>query len=164
MKKLLLILAICVAFSGALAETTEPTPAPTATPSPLLNSMDEFLGNVTVTWGSFLDLVGEAGASVSVWAQGTADQVNNFLQENMSEFKTWLDEAGSYFDQNVSHDIRQAWEILSRNAEEFGTYTQQEVQKAYDTINTWMDQNNTKPEVQKAVDGVAEAAGADTEP
>ena len=158
MKKAILILVLCLALGGALAETTEPTP----TPTPLQSSAEDFLSSLTGTWDAFMNMAGEAGKVASQWGEDASRQIDGFLQENMPELKAWLDEANSYFSENVSPELNEAWNTLKENAAEFGTHTQQEVEKAYAAIEEWMKSNNPSEEVRDAVNEVAEAAGVDS--
>jgi len=151
MKKALILLALCCTLNGALAEAV-----PTPTPTPLESATTNFLDSLSTTWNAFLGMAGEAGTAVS-------NGVNGFLQQNFPEFQKWLEEAGRTFNENVTPELSEAWNTLVEGANQIGSQTQQEIQRAYEALQEYLNSTNADQSLREAVDGVASAAGANVE-
>ena len=151
MKKLSVLLALCLMLSSAaLAGADEPS------------SADRFLSNLSDTWDSFLDMAGDAGESALDWAEGRVKDLSAWARENgltdwaqgaLDKFTAWADESGAsewaqerareiraFVDENgpaieawlaeAGEDVREAWDILM----DAGRYTADEVRAAYEKV------------------------------
>ena len=156
MKKIALILALCVALSPAcLAE----------------DAADRFVAGLSQAWDAFLDMAEEAGSDVSQWAQepgvtewveGKAGDIAAWAQENgltdwaqdtLSGLSEWFDASGiaewatgtsqeiqAFIEENrpaieawlaeAGQEVRSAWDTLV-NADQ---HTEQEIEAAYETV------------------------------
>ena len=159
MKKIIAVFLLCCMTVPALAEAK---PAPKQTPTPLEESAGQLWDSLGQTWDALVGLAGEAGKSASTWWEGASKDIDRFLAENAPEVKQWLDDAGEYFDKQVNPELQRSWKILAESAADIGTYTQAELQKAYEEITASMKEANVSPEVKEAVENMAEAAGVDT--
>ena len=158
MKKLIAAVLLFCMITPALAEVK-----PTQTQTPLEQSAGQLLDSLGQTWDALVGFAGEAGKSATEWWDGASKDIDRFLAENAPEVKQWLNDAGEYFDKQVSPELQKSWEMLVESAAQIGTYTQTELQKAYDEIMSSMNASNTTPEVRKAVENIAEAAGVKTD-
>ncbi len=157
MKKLIAAMLLCCMTMPAVAEAR---PAPTQTPTPLDESAGQLWDSLGQTWGAFVGFAGEAGKAASEWWAVASKDIDKYLAENAPEVKQWLDDAGEYFDKQVSPELQKSWKILVESAAKIGTYTQAELQKAYDEIMASMKEDSkATPEVKEAVENMAEAAG-----
>lgn len=157
MKRIALILALCVALSPAcLAETS---------------STDRFLSSLSETWDAFLGMAEDAGNGVSrwveesgvvEWAEGAVNDLSAWAAENglndwaentLTALKTWFDESGlaewtaqtseevqAFVEENratieawlaeAGDQVRSAWDTLL----DAGAHTPEEVREAYETV------------------------------
>ena len=162
MKKLLIVLLLCCMTMPAQAQPLFfPTPSPT--PTPLEQSAANLWDSLGKTWNALVDFGGEAGKVASTWVAGASKELDKFLAENAPQVKQWLDDTGAYFNENVSPELNEAWNILVKSAADIGEYTQAELQRAYDEIKSSLDTSKADPKIVEAVEHMAGAAGVKTE-
>lgn len=159
MKRIALILALCLSLSPVcIAES----------------STDRFLSDLSDTWGSFLDMVGDAGKGISEWAEesgvtewveGKVDDLAAWAKENgladwandtLGQLTTWFDETGiSEWATDTSRKMQAFVEENRPAIESWLAEAGQEVREAWDTLVN-ADQH-TGQELEEAYETVAKS-------
>lgn len=160
MKKLALILAIVLALpAAALGESS---------------AADEFLGNLSKTWDSFLRMAEDAGQSVSdwateygvtEWAEGAVNDLSawaksvgltQWAQDTLSEINGWVDESGlGAWTQETAAEFQAFIEENSPAIEAWLQQAGQEVARAWDTLVN--PEGHTRAELEQAYETVTYA-------
>lgn len=159
MKKIALILAVALVLpAAALAES----------------SADEFLGNLSKTWDSFVRMAEDAGQSVSdwaaesgvtEWAEGAVNDLSAWAegvgltlwaQETLAEINDWVEESGlGAWTQEAAAELQVFIEENRPAIEAWLQQASQEVALAWDTLVN--PEGHTKAEVQQAYQTVTYA-------
>lgn len=159
MKRIALALAFCLLLSSAgLAES----------------STDRFLSNLSDTWNSFVDMVGDAGKQAEEWANETG--VTQWVGDRANDVATWAKDSGltdwandalgqmsawyegsgiAEWAEGTSREIQAYIEENRPAVEAWLTEAGQEVQRAWDTLVN-ADQH-TQKEIAEAYNIVAES-------
>ena len=122
MKKLIIMaLALCLALCPVCrAEAAEVPAGEPAQPS----AAERFLGDLETTWGSFKEMVGEAGqgvadwaeeSGIAEWAEETAGSVSQWAEETIGAAQSWINETAPEVEgwlNEARERIGNAWESL----------------------------------------------------
>lgn len=160
MKKTALILAIILALpAAALAESS---------------AADEFLGNLSNTWDSFVRMAEDAGQGVSdwaaengvsEWAEGTLNDISawaegvgltQWAQDALAEINGWVEESG--FGAWTQETAAELQAFIEENRPAIEAWLQQasnEVALAWDTLVN--PEGHTRAEVEQAYQTVSYA-------
>lgn len=178
MKRICLILALCLALTPACVAETSPA--------------DDFVSGLSQAWGALTTMANDAGKSVSEWAQGAASDISAwadqagltewaqgaakdidawfrssgisewaegaakdlqaFVDENGPAVEAWLNQAGE--------EVRQAWDTLV-NA---GQHTREEIEAARDVVVGALEEADSTGSDDSAAnaDNTDSAANADS--
>ena len=158
MKRIALLIAVCVALSPAcLAESS---------------SADRFLSSLSDTWDAFLDLAGDAGQSVSEWAEESgvtewvdgavgsvtawADEIGltAWAQGAIDDISAWADESGfTEMAQGIAADTRA---LIEKNRPAVEAWLAQAGEEARQALNTLLNaEEHSEEEVREALETVA---------
>ncbi len=161
MKKTATILILCLLLSPAcLAES----------------STDQFLSGLSDAWNGLVGMVGDAGDSVSQWAEdsgvapwlrGAADDISKWASENgltdwangaLNEVTNWFNESGiAEWTAGASRDIQAFIDENGPAVEAWLNEAGQEVRRAWDTLVS--PGQHTQEEVREAYETVTESLG-----
>ena len=109
----------------------------------LKSSFDSFKSSLGGAWDAFVDLT---------------DEAKEYVGENLS---SWMDDAAAFFNEHfgaLGREISEAWDVLKDAAVDAGKHTAEELKKARDTLEAWLEDYDADEEVRAAVEGVIAAA------
>ena len=164
---------ICCSLAMATAETVS-TAAPIeqpVEPTRIEQSSEALSDQAQNVWDALLGFTEEASSfmnstidSAKAWTDGALSDAQAVIGDKLELLSDWIYRADETFN-SASEAVKSAWDTLKDGAEQVGKYTQEEIDAAYATVQEWLQttEDTVDSAVREAVDGVAAAAGAQTQ-